>query len=68
MKKRTGQRQGDLVVMVHGITRRDFFVLAFLLYALASVPFVALVHASIIAVGQLVLSTGQVVWRLSRRG
>jgi phosphatidylglycerophosphate synthase len=68
MKKRAGQRRGDLVVMVHGMARRDLFVLAFLLYAVAGVPFLALVHASLIAVGELVLSTGQVFWRLFRRG
>jgi phosphatidylglycerophosphate synthase len=66
MKKRAGQKRGDIVVILHGIARRDFFVFAFLLYALAGVPFVALVHASIIALGQLVLSLGQVVWRLAR--
>jgi phosphatidylglycerophosphate synthase len=68
MKKRTGHRRGDVVVLVHGFTRRDFFVLAFLLYALLGVPFLALVHASIIAAGQLVLSVGQVFWRLFRGG
>jgi len=68
MKNRTGQKHGDLVVIVHGFTRRDFFVLAFFLYALAGLPFLALVHASIIAVGQLVLTSGQVAWRLTRSG
>ena len=67
MKNRTGKKRGDLVVIVHGLVRRDFFVFAFLIYALAGVPFLALAHAAIIAVGQMVLAVGQVVWRLSRR-
>jgi phosphatidylglycerophosphate synthase len=67
MKKRTGEKRGDLLVIVHGLGRRDFFVFAFLLYALAGVPFLALVHASIMAVGQLALTCSQVVWRLVGR-
>jgi 1L-myo-inositol 1-phosphate cytidylyltransferase / CDP-L-myo-inositol myo-inositolphosphotransferase len=67
MKNRTGQKRGDWVVIVHGFTRRDFFVFAFLIYALAGVPFLSLVHASIIAVGELVLSTSQAIWRLAKR-
>jgi phosphatidylglycerophosphate synthase len=68
MKKRTGQKRWDPVVIVHGLGRRDFFVFAFLVYALAGIPFLALVHASIISAGQLVLSTSQVGWRLFGRG
>lgn len=67
MKNRTGQKRGDLLVIVHGLGRRDFFVLAFLVYALAGVPFMALVHASVMAIGQLALTCSQVVWRLLRR-
>jgi phosphatidylglycerophosphate synthase len=67
MKKRTGQKRWDPVVIVHGLGRRDFFVFAFLVYALVGMPFMALVHASIISVGQLVLTTGQVAWRLFGR-
>jgi phosphatidylglycerophosphate synthase len=67
MKSRAQHKRGDLLFIAHGLTRRDFFVFAFLVYAVAGVPFVALVHASIIAIGQLVLSCGQVMWRLTRR-
>jgi phosphatidylglycerophosphate synthase len=67
MKKRTGQKRGDLLVIVHGLGRRDFFVFAFLIYALAGVPFLALVHASVMAIGQLALTCSQVVWRLVGR-
>jgi len=68
MKKRTGQKRWDPVVIVHGLGRRDFFVFAFLVYALAGMPFLALVHASVISAGQLVLTTSQVGWRLFGRG
>jgi hypothetical protein len=68
MKKRTGQKRWDPVVLVHGLGRRDFFVFAFLIYALMGMPFLALVHASIISAGQLVLTTSQVGWRLFGRG
>jgi phosphatidylglycerophosphate synthase len=68
MKKRTGQKRWDPVVLVHGLGRRDFFVFAFLIYALVGIPFLALVHASVISAGQLVLATSQVGWRLFGRG
>lgn len=67
MKNRTGQKKGDWLVIVHGLGRRDFFVFAFLIYALVGAPFFALVHASLIALGLLMLSVSQVVWRLTGR-
>ena len=66
MKNRTGQKRGDWLVVGHAFIRRDFFVFAFLIYALAGVPFLALVHASIITAGQLVLASTQLAWRLTR--
>ena len=68
MKKRTGQKRWDPVVIVHGLGRRDFFVFAFFVYALVGMPFLALVHASVISAGQLVITTSQVGWRLFGRG
>jgi len=67
MKSRAQRKRGDLLFIAHGLTRRDFFVFAFLIYAVAGVPAFALAHASIIAVGQLALSCGQLVWRLAGR-
>lgn len=67
MKNRSGQKKGDWLVMAHALSRRDLFVFAFLLYAVAGMPFLALVHASAIALGQLVLSVSQAVWRLTAR-
>jgi phosphatidylglycerophosphate synthase len=67
MASRTGQKRRDPMVLVHGFTRRDFFVFSFLVYAVIGMPFLAVVHASIIAFGQLVLSTAQVGWRVFGR-
>jgi phosphatidylglycerophosphate synthase len=67
MKNRTGKKSGDILVLAHGLIRRDFFVFAFLVYALVGAPFLALVHASIITSGQLVLATTQAAWRLFGR-
>jgi len=67
MKNRTGKKRGDILVIMHGFTRRDFFVFAFMVYALFGLPYLALAHASIIAAGQLVLSSAQVGWRLLGR-
>jgi phosphatidylglycerophosphate synthase len=67
MKNRTGQKKGDWLVIAHGLSRRDFFVFAFVIYALVGAPFFALVHASAIALGQLALSVTQVIWRLRQR-
>jgi phosphatidylglycerophosphate synthase len=67
MKNRTGQKKRDWLVMAHTLSRRDFFVFAFLLYAVVGMPFLVLVHASAIALGQLVLSVSQAIWRLTAR-
>jgi phosphatidylglycerophosphate synthase len=44
--------------------RRDFYILAFLVYALLGVSKLALLHAFLIAASALVLAAGQTVWRL----
>lgn len=62
----TGKKSGDLLVFVHSLGRRDLFVFAFVLYALAGVPFLALLHGSLIAGTQFVLSCAQVGWRLAQ--
>jgi len=67
MKNRTGQKKGDWLVIAHALSRRDFFVFAFVIYALLGVPFLALVQASAIALGQAVLSVSQAIWRLTCR-
>ena len=64
MKTRTARGLLDPVVLAHGFTRRDFFVLEFLAYAAAGVLLPALAHAATITGGMLVLAAGQVLWRL----
>jgi phosphatidylglycerophosphate synthase len=68
MKTRTSKGRFDPVAIMHGAARRDFFILAFLVYAVMGVPFLSLVHAAPIAAGMLVLATSQVVWHPSQRG
>jgi phosphatidylglycerophosphate synthase len=67
MKDRASQKRGGLIAIVHGLGRRDFFIFAFLLYALAGEPFLALVNISLIAVGELILTCGQIVWYFLRQ-
>jgi hypothetical protein len=43
---------------VHAIGRRDFFILAFLVYGLLGVPWLALIHALLIA-GSLAVVAGR---------
>jgi len=44
--------------------RRDFFVLAFLIYALLGLAKLALLHALLIAGPLCVIALVQVIWRL----
>jgi phosphatidylglycerophosphate synthase len=66
MKARTGKNKRDLLVMIHALGRRDLFVFAFVLYAVAGVPFLALIHGSLIAGPQFILACAQVGWRLAQ--
>jgi hypothetical protein len=52
------------MVVVYSFGRRDFFVLAFLLYALLGLTKLALLHALIIAGPLMVIALAQVIWRL----
>jgi hypothetical protein len=63
MKARASKGKRDLLVYVHSIGRRDFFILAFLVYALVGVPWVALIHALLIAWPLAVIAVAQVIWR-----
>ena len=64
MKTRLAKGQRDPLATVHTIGRRDFFILAFLVYALLGLPWLALVHALLIAGPLAVVAGAQVVWRL----
>jgi len=63
MKTRLAKGRRDLLATVHTIGRRDFFILAFLVYALLGVPWLALIHALMIAGPLAVVAGAQVVWR-----
>ncbi|MGB8293938.1 MAG: CDP-alcohol phosphatidyltransferase family protein [Polyangia bacterium] len=63
MKTRLAKGKRDPLAMVHAIGRRDFFILAFLVYALLGVPWLALIHALLIAGPLAVVAGAQVVWR-----
>jgi phosphatidylglycerophosphate synthase len=63
MKTRLANGKRDLLVTVHTIGRRDFFILAFLVYGLLGVPWLALIHALFIAGSLAVVAGAQVVWR-----
>jgi len=63
MKTRLSTGKRDPLAMVHTIGRRDFFILAFLVYGLLGVPWLALIHALLIAGPLAVVAGAQVVWR-----
>jgi phosphatidylglycerophosphate synthase len=63
MKTRLANGKRDLLGTVHAIGRRDFFILAFLVYGLLGVPWLALIHALLIAGSLAVVAGAQVVWR-----
>ncbi|MBN2575518.1 MAG: CDP-alcohol phosphatidyltransferase family protein [Deltaproteobacteria bacterium] len=64
MKTRLNKKGKSLTVILYTMGRRDFFVLAFLVYALLGIPKLTLVHALLIAGSLFVIAVWQVVWRL----
>ena len=64
MKTRLRDKPGGLLLGLYTLGRRDFFVLAFLVYALLGLPKLTLVHALLIAGPLLVIALYQVLWRL----
>ena len=64
MKTRLNQRGKSFTVLFYTMGRRDFFVLAFLIYALLGVPKLTLIHALLIAGPLFIIAMWQVVWRL----
>jgi phosphatidylglycerophosphate synthase len=63
MKTRLSQGKRDLLASVHNLGRRDFFILTFLIYGLLGVPWLALLHALLIAGTLAVVAGAQLVWR-----
>ncbi len=64
MKTRVAKGKRDPLVYVYTLGRRDFYILAFLVYALCNVPWLAALHALLIASPLMVVSGAQVMWRL----
>jgi phosphatidylglycerophosphate synthase len=64
MKSRVSKGSRDPLIYVYTLGRRDFYILAFLVYALCNVPWLAVVHAFLIAAPLMVVSGAQVLWRL----
>lgn len=64
MKTRLTQKRGSPMILVYSLGRRDFFVLAFLVYALLGLAKLALIHALIIAGPLCIIALVQVLWRL----
>jgi phosphatidylglycerophosphate synthase len=64
MKTRLNAKRTSPMVLVYSLGRRDFFVLAFLVYALLGLAKLTLVHALIIAGPLCMIALVQVVWRL----
>jgi phosphatidylglycerophosphate synthase len=64
MKTRLTQKRGNPMILVYSLGRRDFFVLAFLVYALLGLAKFALVHALFIAGPLCIIAFVQIIWRL----
>jgi phosphatidylglycerophosphate synthase len=64
MKTRLNTRRITPMILLYSLGRRDFFVLAFLVYALLGLAKLALIHALLIAGPLCVIALVQVLWRL----
>ncbi len=65
MKTRLSKHQAvNPLLVFYTMGRRDFFILAFLVYALLGVGRLAVLHALLIAAPLFVIALAQVVWRL----
>jgi len=64
MKTRLNKKGTSPMVVFYTMGRRDFFVLAFLIYALVGIPKLTLIHALLISGPLFVIAMWQVIWRL----
>ena len=64
MKTRLVRKGVTPTLVLYTMGRRDFFVLAFLVYALLGLGKLTLVHAFLIAAPLFVIAAYQVIWRL----
>lgn len=61
---RPSTKRSNPMVALYALGRRDFFVLAFLVYALLGLGKLALLHALFVAGALFVLAAAQIIWRL----
>jgi phosphatidylglycerophosphate synthase len=64
MKTRLDQTRGNVLLQIYSMGRRDFFMLAFLVYALLGLTKLAILHALLVAGPLAVVALVQVIWRL----
>ena len=64
MKTRLSHKRRSPLILIYSMGRRDFFVLAFLVYALLGLAKLALIHALFIAGPLCITALVQVLWRL----
>jgi phosphatidylglycerophosphate synthase len=64
LKTRLEQRRDSLVRKLVTMGRRDFYILAFLVYALLGKTRLALLHALLVAASLFVVAAAQLIWRL----
>jgi hypothetical protein len=64
MKERLQKRRSGLMVALFTMGRRDFYIFAFLIYALLGFSKLALVHAVLIGGPLAVVAGAQVIWRM----
>jgi len=64
MKTRLTQKRDSPILLIYSMGRRDFFMLAFLIYALLGLPKLAIVHALLVAGPLATVALAQVLWRL----
>ena len=64
LKTRMTQKGVTPSLVFISLGRRDFYVLALLVYALLGLGILALLHTFLIATSMLVLALGQIIWRL----
>jgi phosphatidylglycerophosphate synthase len=64
LKARMAKKGVTLSLVFITMGRRDFYILAFLVYALLGIGKLALLHATIMALSAFVLAISQTIWRL----
>lgn len=64
MKSRLSSGKRGPLVTLHTLGRRDFYILIFLVYTLVGLPWLAAIHALLIAIPLAVVAASQILWRL----